>query len=247
MTATEGNQSDHADAGISFAAERLTFSESFGFPRIAGTEDRERFSVRPDDRCLDVGCGTGGLMWFLLPDLDNEEGLIGVDRDSVLLAQANEMMDGGKVDVQFQQADALYLPFEDDAYDVVASWFLLCILPELRLALEEMVRVCRPGGTVSSVICFCKSGTSPGSMASLTGMARTAMPRARSVSTRSIGRESATLGWGSPTGRIWPSGALTMRQGWLSSTARAICRLWPRPMPTGAMPRWRSTSVAKNA
>lgn len=162
MTPTGGNRSDDVDAGISFAAERLTFDETFGFPRITEEEDRERFGVRPGDRCLDVGCGTGALMRFLLSDLNTEGELIGVDHDPDLLARAKEMMDGANVAVQFQQADGLHLPFEDDAFDVVASWFLLCILPEPRRALEEMVRVCRPGRTVSSVICFCKSGNLPG-------------------------------------------------------------------------------------
>lgn len=150
-----------ADGQIRFSKEGRKFSEIFGFPRVADGTDRERFGVTPGARCLDVGCGTGALMRFLLPAFEQEGELIGVDHDRELLEAGKEEMADVEVAVRFERADALHLPFDNDAFDVVASQFLLCILPEPRLALEEMARVCRPGGTIASITCFCKSGGLP--------------------------------------------------------------------------------------
>lgn len=162
MPATEGDQrnQDGADGEIRFSTEGRAFYETFGFPRVVDEQDRERFGVQPGDRCLDVGCGTGALTRVLLPAFDGQGELLGIDHDPDQLKQAQEEMND--VDIaQFQQADAFHLPYEDDAFDVVASKTLLCILPDPLDALEEMVRVCKPGGMVPSIICFCKSGSLP--------------------------------------------------------------------------------------
>lgn len=118
--------------------------------------------MQPADRCLDVCCGTSTLVRFLLPELLNEGELLGVDTDPNLLVHAQETTAGVDVPVGFELAEALGLPFDNDAFDVVASNGILCILPNPLLALEEMVRVCRPGGTVASITCSCNPGTYPG-------------------------------------------------------------------------------------
>lgn len=161
MTTNERSRNHSGHAEVGSTAEGMAFHEAFGFPRIAGEEARERFGVSPGDRVVDVGCGTGALMRFLLPALLGEGELIGVDHDPDLLALAEKGMQSVDVPVDFTEADALDLPFEDDAFDVVVSQFLLCVIPEPRRALEEMVRVCRPGGTIASISCFCKSGSLP--------------------------------------------------------------------------------------
>lgn len=144
-----------------FSAETQAFDEAFGFPRVADDQARARFGVSAGDRVLDVGCGTGALVRFLLPALDDDGTIVGVDHDPALLELAGKMTEGGDVEVRFETADVVDLPFDDDAFDVVASAFLLCVIPDPLPALEEMVRAGRPGGTVASVSCFCKSGGLP--------------------------------------------------------------------------------------
>lgn len=154
------------DVPASFGTRSMDFDEAFGFSAMATDRDRARFGVRPGMRVLDVGCGHGALTRFLLPALEGDGEVVGVDVDEALLAAArqrtadlNSLNDG--VRVRFQRADALDLPFEADAFDAVASQFLLCILPDPHAALAEMVRVARPGATVASLSCFCKSGNLP--------------------------------------------------------------------------------------
>ena len=51
---------------------------------------------------------------------------------------------------QFMQGDALQLPFDDGTFDLVVSQTFLINIPDYRGALQEMKRVCRPGGLVAS-------------------------------------------------------------------------------------------------
>lgn len=161
MTTSERSQLPNGETDGGYSAESMAFHEAFGFSRIAGEAARERFGVTPGDRVLDVGCGTGTLMRFLLPSLSGEGELVGVDHDPDLLTDAATAMGEVAVSVDFQAADALDLPLDDGVFDVVVSKFLLCVLPEPLEALTEMVRVCRPGGTIASISCFCKSGGLP--------------------------------------------------------------------------------------
>lgn len=144
-----------------FGAERMRIDERFGFLRVAGEEARSRFGLGPGMRVLDVGCGSGALTRFLLPALQGRGEVVGVDLDEGLLALAREETRGGGVRVRFERGDALELPFEDRSFDAVASQFLLCVLPEPLRALREMMRVARPGATIASISCFCKSGGLP--------------------------------------------------------------------------------------
>jgi ubiquinone/menaquinone biosynthesis C-methylase UbiE len=55
------------------------------------------------------------------------------------------------VELDWVEADAEALPFDDDAFDVVTSSFGAIFAPDHRAVADEMVRVCRPGGTIGMV------------------------------------------------------------------------------------------------
>lgn len=50
--------------------------------------------------------------------------------------------------VRFMEADAEHLPFDDASFDVVLSSFGVMFTPDHVTAADEMLRVCRPGGTI---------------------------------------------------------------------------------------------------
>lgn len=146
---------------VRFQRGGMDFDEAFGVQRRNAADLRARIGIEPGMRVLEVGSGVGSFSRFLLSCLDGRGTLTCLDRDPALLAHARVEVDGGDVAVRFDEGDALDLPYEDGSFDVVVSQFLLCVLPEPRAALDEMTRVVAPGGTVSSLSCFCKSGGLP--------------------------------------------------------------------------------------
>jgi ubiquinone/menaquinone biosynthesis C-methylase UbiE len=76
-----------------------------------------RIDLQPDDRVLDVGCGTGVLLEALSSTTPGTK-LAGVDPSEDMLALARERVDGTVV---LKQSYAEELPFPDEVFDVVIS------------------------------------------------------------------------------------------------------------------------------
>ena len=93
--------------------------------------------ARPGDTLLDVGCGTG----YFSRRFVREAGLnvTGCDHSPEMLRVASDK----SPDVPFAVADAMCLPFADDAFDHVIAVTSLCFVADEGLALSEMVRVAR--------------------------------------------------------------------------------------------------------
>lgn len=102
----------------------------------------EKVDIRNKRKALDVGCGTGAVtsdIAFLTPGH-----LTGVDIDDRKLEYARGLCDH----VTFVQADALYLPFKDNTFDLVVFSVLLMHVHNKQKAVHEMARVTQPGGVV---------------------------------------------------------------------------------------------------
>ncbi|MEW2630695.1 methyltransferase domain-containing protein [Streptomyces sp. NPDC048389] len=101
--------------------------------------------VKADDRVLDVAAGTGNAA---IP-----AALAGAD--AVACDLTPELLDAGRrsagqqdVGLVWQEADAEALPFEDGEFDTVMSCVGVMFAPHHEAAADELVRVCRPGGTI---------------------------------------------------------------------------------------------------
>lgn len=105
-------------------------------------ETLTRLSLRPADRLLDVGCGTGALL-HRLQQRHPAAQLSGVDPVPGMLAIARRRL---PQDLELREGWAEQLPFESQRFDVVVSSNVFHYFREPHVALLEMARVLTPGG-----------------------------------------------------------------------------------------------------
>ncbi len=106
--------------------------------------------VRDGASILDVGCGSGFFSRVLISGEENVK-VTGLDLDEGLIEYAqNETRDNP--DISFVQGNALSLPFEDGSFDAVTSHTFLTSVSDPDKAVDEMLRVLKPGGVLSCVV-----------------------------------------------------------------------------------------------
>lgn len=128
------------------------FSESDGYERFMGRWSRRLAplfvtfaGVTEGDRVLDVGSGTGALS-AAAAAVESVQ-VTGIEPSPAYVRYAREHVDG-----RFQVGDALALPFPDDAFDKTLSMLVLNFVPDAPAALQQMIRVTRPGGVVAAAV-----------------------------------------------------------------------------------------------
>jgi SAM-dependent methyltransferase len=99
------------------------------------------------ERVLDVGCGTGNLS-FSLAQNPKIGSVLGLDFSPIYVEYAKRQNRDGRLD--FQVGDACALPFPNASFDHALSMLVLQFIPQADLAVREMRRVTRPGGTVAA-------------------------------------------------------------------------------------------------
>ena len=92
---------------------------------------------------LDAGCGTGFLSFELAA---RGHRVTGVDFAPAMLAEARRKAAERTVSVRFEEADAEQLPFPPHSFDLAISRHVLWTLRHPEAAIDEWIRVLRPGG-----------------------------------------------------------------------------------------------------
>jgi ubiquinone/menaquinone biosynthesis C-methylase UbiE len=125
------------------------FDEGFGHsirtPAERAAWDRILDRVLPGRvlDALDAGCGTGFLSFELAA---RGHRVTGVDFAPAMLAEARRKAAALGIAVRFEEADAEHLPFPRGSFDLAISRHVLWTLPHPEAAIDEWIRVLRPGG-----------------------------------------------------------------------------------------------------
>ena len=112
----------------------------------------DQADLRPGQRVLEIGCGTGDLL-LAAKRAQPAAVVVGLDPDLAALARAHRKARRRGLTVQLDRGHAEELPYADDSVDVVLSSFMLHHVPadEREPAMREVLRVLRPGGALHLV------------------------------------------------------------------------------------------------
>ena len=120
-----------------------TMVETFLLP--LGPRLVEACGIGPDMRVLDVAAGTGNAS---LPAAQSGASVTASDLTPELLEAGRRRAEAEGLELEWAEADAEALPFEDESFDVVMSSIGAMFAPHHQNVADELVRVCRPGGTI---------------------------------------------------------------------------------------------------
>jgi SAM-dependent methyltransferase len=142
---------DAPDFGAVTKVQQQTWSEG-DFAMVAnlvtGAAEAlaEALDIVPDERVLDVACGSGNAA--LAAARRAWGNTVGADFVPALLERGRERAAAERLDVEFVEADAQDLPFEDASFDVVTSIFGAMFAPDQERTAAELLRVTKPGGRI---------------------------------------------------------------------------------------------------
>lgn len=106
----------------------------------------ERIGVAPGWRCLDLGCGPGGILELLSRRVGPEGRVVGFDADPVFLEHARSR---GLGNVELVQGDAYRTGLPRASFDLVHARFLLSTAGRPEELIAEAIGLARPGGIVA--------------------------------------------------------------------------------------------------
>jgi len=109
-----------------------------------------RFVARRADlpargRLLDIGTGTGGIAMEAVK-IKSSTAVVAADFSFDMMQAGRQCRQAEKI--EWCTADALHLPFADNAFDAVTSGYLIRNVNDAEMAFREQLRVIRPGGRV---------------------------------------------------------------------------------------------------
>jgi ubiquinone/menaquinone biosynthesis C-methylase UbiE len=145
--------SDSAEDDRAFKARTRAMWATGDFPRVARETIKDvgptlvaAAGVRSGQRVLDVAAGSGATS---IPAALAGGDVVASDLTPELLAAGEAAAREQDLELEWVEADAEALPFEDASFDVVLSSFGAMFAPRHQVVADELLRVVRPGGTIA--------------------------------------------------------------------------------------------------
>ena len=148
LRSKEGQQT--SGRTIHWASQYDVFTRLFGLGvnRPNSRMVIELAKVKPGDKVLDVGCGTGNLTLTAKAYVGPAGAVYGIDAAPEMIAVARQKAERTGIETTFEVGAIEKIPFPDATFDVVISRLVIHHLPlELkRQGFAEILRVLKPGG-----------------------------------------------------------------------------------------------------
>lgn len=135
-------------ADIADDYDRINSILSFGVHNAWRKKTVLESGAAPGDKVLDCATGTGDLAIEFKKAVGHQGEVLGTDFCKEMIEHAPAKADKAQLVVNFEVADAMDLPYEDNSYDIASIAFGIRNVDDPLVCLKEMARVVKPGGKV---------------------------------------------------------------------------------------------------
>lgn len=135
-------------ADIAGDYDRVNTVLSFGVHHAWRSKTIAESKAKTGDKVLDCATGTGDLAIEFKKVVGKEGYVLGTDFCAPMIEPAPAKAAKKGLEIDFEVADAMNLPYEDDSFDIASISFGIRNVDEPIVALQEMARVVKPGGRV---------------------------------------------------------------------------------------------------